>query len=180
MSRLVILSLTLISFYLSACTPIIQDSADSRRKSRDYITQGVQHLRNNDLEKALAAFEVSFQLSANPAALDGMGCVAFRQGRYKRAQQYFLDASALDPNYSVSLGNLALLYQTMGNQKTASELYQKALSKDPDNFRARNNFAGLLIEYDQPNYAQQELFRASVVAQHPSIVRNLNNHGFKK
>ena len=165
----------ILCIFFVACAPVSnQGSIVDKTKAKELIDIGVIHLRQRNFNKAKAAFKVSYELDASPAALDGLGCIATLENDYKNAQRYFLDAYALDSDYSYALGNLAFLYQVMGNEKASSQLYQKALHANPDNFRARNNLAGLLAEsYNESEYSKNELLKASVVAEHPIVVRNL-------
>ncbi|MCB0317393.1 MAG: tetratricopeptide repeat protein [Bdellovibrionales bacterium] len=161
---------------LLACSPIRkQDNLVNKHKANELIDIGVINLRNFNFEKAKAAFQVSYKLTASAPALDGLGCVALLEKNYKLAQQYFLDAYKFDSEYYYALANLAFLYQTLGNVDAAQVLYKKALQKNPDNFRARNNYAGILrSDLSEFSLSREELQKAAIILEHPIVMANLN------
>lgn len=170
--------LLIVVLLFSACAPRSRASSEDKRQAMGLIDQGVLYLRNGNTVKAKAAFKVSYDLTPSPEALDGLGCAEMQSGEFDTAKKHFLNAVKLDSKYTTALGNLAYLYQLQGDEDSASEMYQRALQGDPDNFRVRNNLAGLLIDdYNRPGLSKNELIKASVVAEHPAVMRNLKQAG---
>lgn len=164
---------------LVGCVPVQESpEPDAIADGLHLIDQGTAYLQMSDLARAKAAFEVAWDLAALPAALDGLGCVAFLEGDLARAQKYFVSAYEQDETYTTALGNLALLYESVGMTNEAQILYKRVLKEDPRNFRARNNFAGFLIEHKNEGTvtrerAKRELLRAEALTDHSFIQKNL-------
>ncbi len=173
-----ILKLIAICSVMWACSGVRPKPADPRTQlaAQRIIDRGTAALRQGDLEGAAAAFRVSYDIHENPAALDGLGAVAYLEQNYSAAERYFIGAYNLDRNYFEALGNLALLYETMGLTAKAKEIYEFTLKRNPQDIRVRNNFAAFLFdkELDGRSRAHVELAKAEVLASHPLIEYNLN------
>jgi len=153
----------------------VQPSITQQQRALELIDQGALHLRQGELDRAKAAFTVAKNLAPLPQALDGLGAAAFLAGDYAAAQRYFVGAYKLDPSYSEALANLAILYEALEFTKEAQILYRRAISENPENYRARNNFAASLYDHNkiELNEVRSELLRAEALVQHPLILDNL-------
>ena len=163
---------------LGACAPLPAPEPHKLNEAARLVDQGTIRLRQGDLERARAAFEMAWELAGTAAALDGLGCVAFLEGDSGRAEELFVRAYQIDENYSNSLSNLALLYETNGLSDDARALYERALAEEPENVRARNNFAGYLADRGpkgraEAGAARRELHRAAALVNHPLINDNI-------
>lgn len=140
------------------------------------VDQGTVLLRSGDLDRAAAAFQVAYELARPAAAADGLGCVAFLRGDVLAAEKLFIQAYEMDENYSQSLANLALLYESRGLYSQAEAMYRRVIEEDPANFRARNNFAGLLFDNKKESGARVrgELLRGAAVQPHPLLKWNIS------
>ena len=169
------LSLTLtVLLGISSCFSLTSpELLNKKQKALELVDQGTIALREIRLERAKGAFLAALEVSANAAAFDGLGCVAFLSGDLDQAESFFLQAYKQDPNYVNVLGNLALLYESRGEAELAYEMYQKILTQQPENFRARNNFAAYLSDYNLEDSAKSELFKALALAKHPTVQENL-------
>lgn len=167
----------------SACAPQRMPDADSEIRALSLIDQGVAALRQADLDRAEAAFSVAAELNGSSAAYDGLGCVFFLRKQFGQAEKFFRHAIDLDQQNSEALANLALLKEIQGLKAEAQKLYQLAIEADPKNFRARNNFAGLISDYYPETVAKTpalaQLSRAEVLVEHPLLDKNLNKMGVK-
>lgn len=177
MKQSLVLLLLMMNF---ACVPIADGSRDldQRMLALELIDQGTRHLRAGSLVRAEAAFKMSSELVGSAAAWDGLGCVAFRSGDKKAAEEYFWKAYQVDRNYVNALGNLALLYDLEGLETEASRLYKLALEQKPQNFQIRNNFAVFSYEYSNKGESsrarsKRELMKAAAVKKHFLIEDNL-------
>jgi tetratricopeptide (TPR) repeat protein len=142
------------------------------------VDAGTLALRQGRLKQAEAAFNMALEISPLPAAIDGLGCVAFLRGDLDTAQRYFLMAYKRDPKYANALGNLALVYERQGDMAAARRIYERALREGPKNYRARNNFAVMLYEdglgsAEDKDQARLELRKALTLAEHPVIKNNV-------
>ena len=145
---------------------------DQNTQALDQIDKGVLALRDNRLEDAEASFNVAFELAQLPAALDGLGCVSLIKGDLDIAEQYFTQAYEMDSEYNTPLGHLALIHELKGETLKADRLYKMALEEEPENFRARNNYA-VLVANDDQKLALNELLRAKALVEHPVIDENI-------
>jgi len=169
----------------SGCTGVVvAPDSSAVSESLKLVDQGTLHLRDGALDQAQASFEMAWEIGSQAAALDGLGCVAFMREDYPSAEQYFVQAYQQDPDYSNSLGNLALLYEKHGLSNDALQLYERAIEEDPKNIRSRNNFAGFLASGKAANgnsqlrkadsqRAKRELQRAAALANNPIINENI-------
>lgn len=160
------------------CVPPVSPHPDSEkiREARALVDRGTVELRQGRLPQAEAAYRVALELTPLPAGFDGLGCVAFLQGDIPKAQSFWLRALELNPQYSQALGNLALLYETIGDFARSEALYKAALRAEPRNFRARNNYAAFLLRKNDrtlDDKPRAELLKAYTVARHPAIEANL-------
>ena len=163
----------LVLLVISSCATVREVSLEEQHKAQVLVDQGTAFLRRGDLHRAQASFEVSRDLGGGAAALDGLGAVAFRKGEYDEAEKYFMAAIQSDREYSMALGNLALLYELTGREEEARTVYQYALQVSPDDVRARNNYAARLYDDQKRPQAFIELMRAEAVARHPIVEDNL-------
>ena len=120
---------------------------------------------------------LSYELSPNAAAVDGLGCVAMLQQDFRRAEKLFIEAYEMDRDYYHALGNLALLYEMQGEQQRALRMYKRAIKNNPTNVHFRNNFGVFLFEQEvgrQPEYrALLELQKAAALAPNARVVDNI-------
>ena len=166
----------LLAVVISGCAVITPASVDEIHKARSLVTQGVQHLRLGQLDRARASFEVAYQIANLPEAIDGLGCVSFIEGDLDQAERYFVEAYERDPEYVHVLGNLSLLYEARGEKKLADKLYRLALRENPENFRVRNNYAVFLQEAGTKG-GRQAMLKAMALSDHPLMQQNLKQLG---
>ena len=177
MMRYTMMATFLLSIGLGGCV-ITKPSTQpgSQQLGLELIDQGTVWLRAGELDRASGAYETAWQLAKLPAALDGMGCVAFRRGDARQAEALFIQAYQADHSYSAALANLALLYKQHGLSDAAKRLYIEAVQRNPKNYRARNNFGVLLSDIDTSAHAAKaELLRAAALKRDPLIESNLRS-----
>lgn len=151
----------------------IGPSLVERQHAEALIDKGTALLRIGNVDAAEAAFRVSQQLSPSAAALDGLGCVAYRRMDYQRAEDCFRNALVFDPDYKNAISNLASLYDIRGRKNEAKGLFEYAIAHEPENIRARNNFSVLLAEDNQRERAREEFLMGQALAPAKVIVENL-------
>lgn len=128
------------------CAPLIEPSIQDQSDALNLVDSGVVYLREGQLDRAEANFEIANEIMPMAAAIDGLGCVAFLRGDTALAESLFWQAYEMDSSYNTSLGNLALLYEHKGETEKAEEFYNKALVHDTKNFKTRNNYAAFLYD----------------------------------
>ena len=170
----------LFSCVLFSCVPMETKrnyNPLNRGKAKRLINQGTVYLHANDLDRALASFEVAHDLAGLPEAVDGAGCVAMLRGDHDSAEALFRRAYDIDNNYYDAIGNLALLFENQGELTKAYHTYKMAIDGAPGNFRIRNNFAAFLAEYnirgDGDTDAMSELKKAESLGDHKYISNNV-------
>ena len=163
---------------IAGCAATSERTVMEEQEALALIDRGTLHLRGGRADEAQAAFDVAWELTQKPAALDGLGCVAFLRGDYLAAERIFNQVLQLDPAYSDALMNLAAVYERTERPFLAEQLYARGLDHDPQHFRARNNLAVLLAERAAARpalkeEARMELLRARELVKHPVIDENL-------
>jgi tetratricopeptide (TPR) repeat protein len=68
---------------------------------------------------------------------------------FYQAEEAYLKALELRPDFIQALTNLGTLYYNMGKRKHAEQLYLKSLAIDPDNLEANYNLANLLEDRNE-------------------------------
>lgn len=158
-----------------ACAPAGTLMTHARyQKAMELIDQGTMQLRVGKIAEAEGSFSTAVSLGRIAAAVDGLGCVAFKRGEFRLAEKYFIEALDMDKQYSRALGNLALLYQINGLSDEALKFYRTALMEEPENYQARNNLAVHLFLNTDKKESKIELFKALSLAKHPIIAANLD------
>lgn len=152
-------------------------SSETRFEASKLIDKAVVQMREGDLDAAEATYQVAYDMAQIPAALDGLGSVAFIKGHFQTAEQYFWQAyNSPVEEYPNALGNLALLYEKVGEIEHAQKIYQVAVEQDPANFKIRSNYAAFLAEYIEKSGIQPrakfEILKAEAIQNHPVIDYN--------
>ena len=148
-------------------------SAESQRYALKLVDQGVVFLRQGKLEEAKASFEVAVEIDGLPAAIDGLGCVAFLRGDFREAEKKFIAAYQMDHSYRQSLGNLALLYEKQGLLEKAAQFYVSAILENPKSYQIRNNYAVFLKRNGRESEARVEFLKAQALGRHPLVEINI-------
>lgn len=139
-------------------------------KLQELLAKGVFDLEGNSKEsvdRAQAAFELAKALSPeDPRVLDGLGSVAFRRGDYLKAKGLFQQAVMADESYDPAYMHIAAVAEHNGDLLAAYQLLQKAIEKNPLNYRAHNNLGVFLLKYNSKEeasvkHAKNELLKAS-------------------
>ncbi|MCC6220891.1 MAG: hypothetical protein IT291_06600 [Deltaproteobacteria bacterium] len=134
------------------------------RKLISIMNQVTRHLDSDStsaFDSARALLSLAESLSPDdPRVADGFGCLAWRENDFDLAEEYFKKAVSLDSNYDRGYAHLALVAMQNGDREAAKKLFEIALYLNPLNYRARNNFAGLLIEGGETKEAYEELLKA--------------------
>lgn len=169
-----LLSTIFLTCLLVGCAPTSIASSSHKQEAQNALATGVIFLRMHKLVDADAAFRASLELEASAEGYDGLGCVALLNGDFKKAEEYFLRAREVNPNYARAVAHVAYLEELRGATSNAEILYNQALLEDPSDIYTRNNFAGFLIEEAGTiEGARHELRKAQAIYPHAVIKRNL-------
>jgi Tfp pilus assembly protein PilF len=167
------ISFVIIVALLAGC--VVQQpqvSLEARNKALGLVDQGVRYLRVGALDEAQASFESAAEIAHLPAALDGLGSVAFLKGSPDVAIK-LLEAAYDNGSYPMALANLAIVHESLGNLNLAHQLYMRAIKEDPTNFRARGNYSVFLADYlNETERARSELLKAKAIEAAPLLVHN--------
>lgn len=129
-------------------TDIVREYTQEQ-KVLELLSQGTEALRRqtpDGVDFAHGAYTLAYELKPRDARVqDGLGAVAFFRGQLNDAEAFFKSAAALDPNYDRPYAHLALVAEKRGDLTAARELLLIALRMNPLNYRARNNYATLLL-----------------------------------
>jgi Tfp pilus assembly protein PilF len=132
-----------------------QDEVMREERLVSLLTVGAHQLRAGSSSAALASFELARELSpTDPRVMDALGCVAWNRQEHVLAKYYFQEAIRINPNYDRAYAHLALIAEANGDILAAKELLQIAIRLNPLNYRARNNYAAVLID-ELPNHGNE-------------------------
>jgi tetratricopeptide (TPR) repeat protein len=170
-----LLALTLSALLCTGCAPAIEMRSAYWHQAEQYVGFGALELEQGRLEAAERWFGLALEVEQLPAALDGLGCLAFRRQNYSQARRYFEAAIALDESYYQALANLAQVEEHDGNHQRALELYARVLEQRPTHVAARNNLAVLLEEQGKLTVSElrEELLRANLIEYQPIVIENI-------
>jgi Flp pilus assembly protein TadD len=100
--------------------------------AEEYEQQGDQAYFQQDTQGAIDHYQNALQAGARTTALhNNLGNAYFRERRFNAAEQSYLDALELDPEYLFSLNNLALTLYHAGDREEAKKLIGKAKTTYP-------------------------------------------------
>lgn len=170
-----VVSIIVIAAFVAAlfgCAPrrelSIHERASRAVKVDELLSRAVRLMRQGDAQSLRAAYSallLAEELSPKDARIaDGFGCIAWRQKNWSAAEQHFKDSRKFNPEYDRAYAHLALVAEKRGDLEEAFKLYQTALSLNPLNYRARNNYAAALFDSgrskEQKEQAVKELRKA--------------------
>ncbi len=93
----------------------------------------------------------------------GMSLVALEQ--YQEAEKYYKESISINPNISVTHGNLANLFSSLKKNNEALDCYKKAIELDPNNFNAINNL-GILYHNLGDNQESIATYKQALLLNH--------------
>lgn len=105
---------------------------------------------------------VKAEASANPEVLQKkiqLGKSYIQTGNFERARFHLRDALKLSPESAEVHDALALMFMATDETALADEYFKKALSREPNNSRYRNNYASFLMSQQRYGEAAQEFQR---------------------
>jgi tetratricopeptide (TPR) repeat protein len=133
------------------------------------VVKGRAEEKNQDYASAESSYRQVLDLSPhNWHALNGLGVVLKRQGRFDEAKEHYQAALAIFPGASVVWNNLGALYKSMGDSgrgnsgltdesrkfyQMAETEYRKVLGHVPRDAGANNNLGNLYKARMQPDSA---------------------------
>jgi curved DNA-binding protein CbpA len=114
-----------------------QTSATKRRRSNQYVQQGVLELENGNLEAAAASFELAVR--ARPEKWKYHTLLAYTlsklPNRERDAEAHYRKAIAIEPSRAENYIGLGRLYQRAGQVTEALRSFEDALKWDAENTR---------------------------------------------
>ena len=167
----------LSALLLVACVPRRARDAEKESAIEVLMAGGIDDLRKSALPEAQAKFLLAYEMGAGAPALDGLGCTAFRAGRYDEAEKYMRQAIDADSGYATAKVNLATLFAHRGQPHLAESLYRAALRQHPQHYRGRNNFAVLLAERGEGRAALLQLRQALPFSASGPVSTNIDKIG---
>ena len=112
-------------------------------------------------EGAIAAYRRALEIDEQqPAALNGLGLLLARQGRWGEAVPLFEQALRDDPSLADAHYNLGVAFNAMGKSDLARQQFKAALDGDPLHADALHAWGALLTDENQLAEAEQLLRRA--------------------
>jgi tetratricopeptide (TPR) repeat protein len=126
---------------IGACTRALESGLLTlEEQARVLNGRGVIHLRERDLDRALADLEGSVSLAPNRAeAYNDRGLVYLDKGDFDRATADFDQAIAIKPDYALPYHNRGNAHRRKGELEQAIADYDQAIRLKPDYAQAYGN-----------------------------------------
>ena len=105
--------------------------ADICYKINDFINSENYLLKYIEIDKS------------NPKIFNFLGNVCLKKRDYEKSEKFYLEAINLDSENENAHINLALLYQNLGKQKKAVQLYEKIFKNNPQNIGSLYNLSNI-------------------------------------
>ena len=110
---------------------------------------GTLYLQQQDLNKAIMHLETALDEGASLSVLNNLGVAFIRAGELKRAEGYFLQAQAMQPEHPASHKNLALMYREAENPEASLAHFKRYLELQAQDEKTVETYAEYLIELDR-------------------------------
>lgn len=120
---------------------VIQQYPD---RQKGYIDLATIYMKAKEFAKAEQVIKRGLEIKEDPEFYFVLGNMEYERKKYQKARKYYKRMIELAPNDPRGYNNLALVEIAMGNERTAIELYEKALEINPDYREAKSNYNSLL------------------------------------
>lgn len=97
--------------------------------------------RRGELEKAIGHYRRALEIGSDAVAYNNLGNALAKQGRMAEAEQSFLSAVRLKPDFAEAYSNLGNLFATQGKLEEAARQYRRAVGADPNAVGAHHSLA---------------------------------------
>lgn len=135
-----------LAFLLVSCSLPRKANVEEMIKVKNLISEARNKIVAGELDEAESLIMLANEInSMDPMVIDAYGCLAWHRKDDVLAETLFKQAISVDPSFENSYVNLAFIYETKGELLKARELLKKALKINPLNYKARNNYAAMLI-----------------------------------
>lgn len=144
---------------LACCALPRKPNLDEVQKVKSLIEQARIKMSSGEFEQAESIIYLAEEIYPQDVrVLDAKGCLAWHRNRDDLAESLFRNAILLDPSFENSYINLAFVLEQKGNVLQAKALLKKVLEINPLNYKARNNYAGILFDQSLTE-AEREISR---------------------
>lgn len=140
-----VMLVAIIAFFLAGMV-YAAEKADSEllvKEAGNYYKEGVSKQKSDDFEGANVAYQKILLLDPNNKdyqkyILNNTGLMYTKQGDLDKAEAYFNQALAIDPNYHNAQLNLGLIYDAKEkNRLTVIQYWLKVLNIDLDKLKPK-------------------------------------------
>lgn len=135
--------------------PLAGAAPEPSAAARTAFDRGESALAANQLDSAAVAYREA--LAATPgyaAALNGLGTVAYKQGRKDEALSHYRSALEADPDYKLAHFNLGYALRKSSDYEAAARAYERYTQLEPED---PDGFYGLAESYRQSQQPQKAL-----------------------
>ncbi len=121
-----------------------------------YNYLGQAQAASGKIDAAVGTFAKGLLLKPDHLNMNyNMALALTRQGRKKKAAEYYRQVLAIDPGHARAHNNLGALFEAGGDPVRARYHYRRAVVLDPEYLTARRNLAGLLMSSGRVREAVQ-------------------------
>lgn len=124
----------------------ISNVSEDAMNSDTYVYKGYSQLNLNLINESLSSYNKSLTLNPHNAyALNDIGLLLQKQGKYEESLDYFNKSIAVNPDYPIVWNNKGNSLLKLGVFNDAENCYLKPLEKNPDDYLSLNNMGQLKI-----------------------------------
>ncbi|CAA97347.2 anaphase-promoting complex TPR lobe subcomplex subunit Apc3 [Schizosaccharomyces pombe] len=146
-----------------------------------YTLQGHEHSANEEYEKSKTSFRKAIRVNVRHYnAWYGLGMVYLKTGRNDQADFHFQRAAEINPNNSVLITCIGMIYERCKDYKKALDFYDRACKLDEKSSLARFKKAKVLILLHDHDKALVELEQLKAIAPDEANVHFLLGKIFKQ
>jgi type IV pilus biogenesis/stability protein PilW len=160
----------LFCLFLFSCSTA--PTTEDIKKAESHNKRGASFLSNGDLNKAFVEFQEALKVNPeNKEALNYLGYISARYGKYEEAVSYYSKAVAIDPNYSEAINNLGIAYAELEQWDEAVHQFNTAL-KDPTYLTPGSAYSNLgFVYYMKGKYREAEKALKEALVRNPVSAR---------
>jgi tetratricopeptide (TPR) repeat protein len=123
---------------------------ERHRERLAHKRRGAFYRHDNELEKAIAEYEIAVVLAPEDASSHfALAYLYDEKESSDRGAARYRQAVQLDPTYATAYNNFGAVYQSLGIHDHAQEEYQRILRWDPHNTDAQYGLAELLAQHER-------------------------------
>jgi tetratricopeptide (TPR) repeat protein len=136
-------SLFFLFLFLLTSTASFAAEKFSTEQAFNFLYEGVREQRNGEIDRAKSLYQKALVLNPDNQVLlkyvlNNMGSVSLKSGNMQEAEEFFLKALKIDPQYLPAKINMGFVYDTTRDELTAIKYWLSVLNMDLRNLKPKD------------------------------------------